>query len=365
MWPYWILLVIPLIFAVNPRIYLTSGEKSSNLVRVGVYERLTFVFYALLLILLIGLRHEVGGDWENYLAPLEVALHQTWLEGMAVNGEPAYGLINWTSAQIGSGVYGVNFFCAIIFVIGLVIFAEHSPQPWLTLSISVPYLVVVVAMGYTRQGVAIGLAMLGLVALDNNRIWKFTSWLILAALFHKSALILLPLAAFTGRKSWVSVLGILVVGALMFTLLLAEYVDFLVSGYLTAQYESSGAAIRVAMNALPAATFLVFRKRFKLTYYQNSFWTWMSWFALGFIVILAISPSSTAVDRLALYWIPLQLYVWSRLPQAMSKQAGSQRQWTFLVLLYTVSVQYVWLFHADHSFAWLPYKFYPWEWLWS
>jgi hypothetical protein len=81
-------------------------------------------------------------------------------------------------------------------------------------------------------------------------------------------------------------------------------------------------------------------------------------------VLLILSPSSTAVDRVALYWIPLQLFVWSRVPQAMGKKSDTQRQWLFLVLGYACAVHFVWLFFADHRKSWLPYKFYPWEWLW-
>jgi hypothetical protein len=127
---------------------------------------------------------------------------------------------------------------------------------------------------------------------------------------------------------------------------------------------SSGAAIRIAMNAVPALVFLVFRKRFGLTDAQRIFWTWMSLGALAFIGLLVVTPSSTAVDRVALYWIPLQLYVWSRVPQAMGQRTGTRRQWLALVLAYSFAVQFVWLIFADHSYAWLPYQFYPWVWLW-
>ena len=231
--------------------------------------------------------------------------------------------------------------------------------------VAVPYLVMGVAMGYTRQGVAIGLVMAGLVALNKGQIYKFAGWLILAALFHKSALIMLPVAVFSGRKNWVALLGVMLAGVMMFLLLLAEYVNNLVAGYITDEYASSGAGIRVAMNALPATIFLIFRNRFNLTPSQKSFWVWMSVGALTFIPLLAVSPSSTAVDRVALYWIPLQLFVWPRLPQAMGQRAGTQLQWVAIVLVYAYLVQFVWLFYADHSFAWLPYQFYPWVWLWS
>ncbi len=358
---YWLLLLLPALGAV-----LSAGRMASRF-NNRIFEKTSSLglgLFALLLVVVVGFRHEVGADWFNYLNPLVTALDQTWFEVMT-SSDPAYGLLTWIAANFGGGLYLVNLVCGFIFVAGLLVFSRNSPQPWLTMCVAVPYLVIVVAMGYTRQGVAIGLAMVGFVALDQGRLYKFAGWVLLAALFHKSALILIPLAVFSGRKNFGAVLGVLLFGALMYVLLLAEYVDNLIGGYITVQYASSGAGIRVAMNALPAGLFLIFRERFDLTSVQRSFWVWMSVTALVFIVLLAVSPSSTAVDRVALYWIPLQLFVWSRLPQAMGHRAGTQRQWVAVVLVYAFAVQFVWLFYADHSYGWLPYQFYPWVWLWS
>ena len=144
-----------------------------------------------------------------------------------------------------------------------------------------------------------------------------------------------------------------------------EYVDTLIAGYITDQYESSGAVIRIAMNALPAAVFLVYRKRFTLSSAQSSFWTWMAWCALAFIPIMYISPSSTAVDRVALYWIPLQLFVWSRAPEAVGHPGGRNALWVYIVLAYSALVYIIWLLFATNAPYWLPYQFYPWIWLWQ
>lgn len=226
---------------------------------------------------------------------------------------------------------------------------------------AVPYLVTVVAMGYTRQGVAIGLAMLGLTALMNGSMLRFFFSVALAAAFHKSAVILVPLAMFAASKSrFLKLLAVLVFTSSLFFLLLQESVDSLTKNYIEAEYESSGAAIRIAMNAVPAAIFLFFRDRFRLPSSQLAFWTWMSLGALGFVVLLLVSPSSTAVDRVALYWIPLQLFVWSRLPDALGRFGKRNPLWVFAVVGYSAAVQFVWLFFGSHAFAWLPYQFYPW-----
>jgi hypothetical protein len=324
-----------------------------------------FQLYFFLLLLMVGWRHQVGGDWGNYLPTIDAALQQSFTEAMGQNGDVAYKALTWLSAHAGAGIYGVNLVCALVFAFGLMVFCQNSPRPWLSLAVAVPYLTIVVAMGYTRQGVAIGLVMLGLVELDKGSTVKFVGWVVLAALFHKTALILIPMAIFVGRKNWVALAGVLLTAFLMFFFLLAEYVDNLIAGYITDQYASSGAAVRIAMNAVPAVVFLVFRKRFHLTDAQKTFWTWMSIGGLAFIGLLAVSPSSTAVDRVALYWIPLQLYVWSRWPAAMARTHTAQLPWVVGVLMYSLAVQYVWLFYADHSHLWVPYQFYPWVWIWQ
>ena len=119
------------------------------------------------------------------------------------------------------------------------------------------------------------------------------------------------------------------------------------------------------MNALPALIFLLRRKKFELHPDQRTFWTWMASSALAFVPLLYISPSSTAVDRLALYWIPLQLFVWSRIPDALGRRGSTNAGWIYVLVGYSAAVHFVWLFFATHSVYWLPYQFYPWVSLWQ
>ena len=192
---YWFLLLVPALGSV-----LAVGKigPCPNNKAPAKTSSFALGMFAFLLVVVVGFRHKVGGDWFWYLELLGTALDQTWYEGMMNGGDPAYGLLTWIAANFGGGLYLVNLVCGLVFVAGLLVFARSSPQPWLAMCVAVPYLVIVVAMGYTRQSVAIGLAMVGLVGLSQGRIYKFAAWVILAALFHKSALILLPLAVFSG-----------------------------------------------------------------------------------------------------------------------------------------------------------------------
>ena len=316
-----------------------------------------------LLVLAIGLRHEVGGDWGSYLLNIERFTNETLQEALS-QGDPAYSLLNWLGAETGLGIYFVNTVCAALFAWGLLSFCRTQPRPWLALVVAVPYLVTVVAMGYTRQGTAIGLTMLGLVALADRKTLTFVMFVALAATFHKSAVILIPLAilADTKRKIWTA-FWVMLSSVLFFVLLLQDSVDTLKYGYIENEYQSQGAGVRLAMNAMPAILFLLFRRKFMMPQAERVFWTYMSLGALGFLVVLVVSPSSTAVDRLALYWIPLQLFVLSRLPNAICKPKGFNNIWVYGVVAYSGVVMFVWLLFADHAKYWLPYQFYPWVWL--
>ena len=351
MFPYWFLLFIPAWLA------LSRLQPS-----ISLAERWSAAWLAMfaLLVLMIGLRHQVGGDWGNYLPKVLTASYMTLTEAVTT-GDPAYGLLNWLAAKTGLGIYLVNTLAAGVFSWGLLVFCRAQPRPWLALVVAIPYLVTVVAMGYTRQAAAIGFAMLALVALSNLKILRFVVFIVLAATFHKTAVILLPLAVLAGtkRKLWTAFwVGLTFV--LFFILLLQESVEALQSGYIDAQYQSQGAAVRLAMNAVPAVLFLRFRRRFVMPQTERTFWIWMSLGALAFLVLLKAVPSSTAVDRIALYWIPIQLYVLSRLPNALGKPNGRNAVLVYGVVAYSAVVLFVWLVFASHAHSWLPYQFYPW-----
>jgi hypothetical protein len=356
MLPYWVLFFLVAWFA--------STRLRPELVPTRRWSgRWALIF--VLLVLMIGLRHEVGGDWGNYARNLQQASYGS-LDQVLMQGDPAYSLLNWLGTRLDYGAYFVNTVCAALFAWGLTAFCRSQPLPWLALLVAVPYLVTVVAIGYTRQGVAIGLAMLGLVALTDLKILKFVVFVVLAAAFHKSAVILLPLAVLAdSRHRFRTAVWVGLTSLLFYVLLLQNSVDDLLVNYIGAEIESAGASIRVAMNAVPAVLFLWFRSRFDLPQSDRVFWTWMSLVALAFVGLLAASPSSTSVDRVALYWIPLQLFVLSRLPGALGQRYGGRVLWVRAVVGYSAAVLFVWLFFATHAHFWLPYQFYPWVLLWG
>ena len=349
MFPYWLLFAV---FAVGS---IQSNQRQTSVQRAGPLLVLAGLFVAAM----VGLRLEVGGDWGNYLRIYQTISYLDFGQVLAFS-DPGYALLNWIANKLNVGIWFVNLICAAVFAWGLVSFARQQPNPWLAVLIAVPYLIIVVGMGYTRQAVAIGFILAGLAHSDRNSLARFTIYVVLAAAFHKSAVVVLPLVALAATRQRFVTAGILFLTAILLYYLFVEAsIDRMMVNYIEAEYESQGAAIRVAMNLPPALVFLLFQRRFGLSEQARKLLRNFSLASLVSMLMLLLTASSTAVDRISLYLIPLQIVILSRLPAAFPDRARANGQLMLLVIAYSAAVQFVWLNFADHAYAWVPYRFYP------
>ena len=320
----------------------------------------------LLLSVFIGFRYQTGGDWVNYFNSMLASIGVPFSEAIsAQNYEPFYALLNWYGANQFGGLVFVNSVCALIFSLLLLRFCRSQPNPWLALTIAIPYLVIVVAMGYTRQSVAIAFEMVALLALQNGRTLRFILLVFIGSLFHKPALSLMSLVVFSSQSIFANLpkqVGMLA----KFLLILAAAYGFyaansyqlhtFVEGYYGdySDYSSQGAILRVSLTAVISTIFLLFNKYFNLSDRENEIWFGMSAFALCSSVALFCGFLPALVDRLALYLLPIQLFVGSRLP-GTNLFGIKGNDWKTLLVMFSFLFLYVWLNFANNSSAWLPY----------
>jgi hypothetical protein len=359
--PYWFLFAF---FALGALLYRSAVPQPRSLSAAGAapspvaqpHRSAALALGALLIAGLVGFRYRVGADWETYEFYFRWADYAT-LGRVLQLSDPGYQFLNWSVQHLGGKMWGVNLLCGLIFSWGLWRFSRLQPEPWLAALVAVPYLVVVVAMGYSRQAVAIGVLMAGLAALlRGGSVVRFALYVGVAALFHRTAIVLLPLVILAGdRNRLLNLIAGLAMFLLLYDALLAESVDQLVKNYIVAEYNSQGAAIRVVMSLLPALMFLAAPQRFGFPPAEERLWRIFSYAAVGFLGLLLVLPSSTAVDRLALYIFPLQLAVLARVPLAL----GSEGLGRLLVIAYAFLVQFVWLNFAAHAAYWVPYRWFP------
>jgi hypothetical protein len=318
----------------------------------------------LLVLLMMGLRYEVGGDWATYLRIFH------WLEGRSLQGafeastqEFGYTLINWLVDKAGLDIWGVNLLCAIPFVFGLSRICKQQPNPWLAMAVAAPLFIVVVGMGYTRQAAAAGCLMIGMAKLTQGGSYaKFAFWTLVGCLFHQSVMIFVPVVGlFLVRARLGSLLLAVAAVVIAYYVVLPSVVERYSAGYIEAVYKSQGAIIRIALNGVAGLILLAFPNNFYANYHEKRVWRAWALLSLACIPAYLIVASSVIVDRLALYLIPLQIYVFSRIPRAISRGRSMSVAWTALIVAFFGVVLFVWLIYANNARFWLPYRLFPFD----
>lgn len=359
MFLYWMIFYIPSFFAI-------IGTKRSKINESRPYPiniNILWVGLIIILTLFIGLRVEVGGDWFAYLRMYNFMSTQDNFfsieKSLLLAGDPGYLYINWLSSQFNTGIYGVNLICGLIFSTGLSLFCRTMPRPMLALSIAIPYMVIVVAMGYSRQAAALGIIFISFIALIRDKKFLFFFWILMAVTLHKSAIILAPIAALAVSKNRIQnifLIGILF--AVLYYNFLADPFETLYQNYILSQdAQSQGALIRSLMNVIPSLIYLIWPHRFDFYYNERGLWSMLSLISVFLFILLFIFPDlSTAIDRVALYMLPIQLVIFSYLPDIFAQKKAVSKILIFLIILYYSAVLFVWLNFAIHAGGWLPYR---------
>mgnify|MGYP006417331895 FL=1 len=344
---YWMILALPALFGLSP-IKIDRDLKM-----------ILFWLFGIVLAILIGYRHEVGGDWFRYVDTAYGIQKGVSFDFSSFDtGDYAYRLIHWISVNYLNGIYATNLICAVFFVAGLLRFSRAMSIPWMALFVSIQFLVIVVSMGYTRQAAAIGFLMWGLVDLINGKNIRFYVLVIIGSLFHFTSLIMLPIGLMynikNNRIQFILLLLVIILSGMAIYALFLRQIDHMIYYYLTIKFHhSDGAVVRVFMNFFAAVVFFIFYKKYKKNFNDRKLWLI---FSVVSIILLPLAFSySTFVDRIAIYFLPIQLVVFSRIP-ILIESSYNRTLFIFGVIFIYVSALFVWLNFGNFSSFWLPYQ---------
>ena len=349
---YWLIFFLFSYLALHYRPIAFQNRNNSAKAQFGLIHILVIV----LLTLFVGLRNEIGADWDVYLEHFERIKNSAGLSIDFVN-EPGHFFVNKAVSNADLSIIHVNIVYALIYTVGLVSFSLTQPRPWLVLLAAFPYLTIVVAMGYSRQAVAIGFFFLGIVQLRRSKTYRYLFYIFLAMSFHNTAAILLPLAALASKNNKIVNFGIIFILIIAtYNLFLADKVPALTNRYIVNNVQSEGAAIRVTMNLLPALILISLRKYFIFNQIEKRVWLLFAYSAVFLALMLILTPFSTAIDRISLYVLPIQLVVFAHLPDIFGRRNHKNIYFILLTVSYFFLIQFVWLNFANHADYWLPYQ---------
>jgi hypothetical protein len=160
------------------------------------------------------------------------------------------------------------------------------------------------------------------------------------------------------RNRFLSYLLVLVSLVIGYWAVLPNAIDQYGPGYLRDQYNAAGANVRVAMDVLPAAIVLLTKNKFFWSFEERSVWRTYAVLCVIAGAALPFIHSSVVIDRLAMYLIPMQIFVYSRIGYCFGLIRRGWLMWTTAVIVYSAAVLFVWLNYAVNAGSWLPYQNY-------
>ena len=309
-----------------------------------------------LLVVIVGLRHKVGMDWNNYLAIIDWSVGVSFDE-LSARMEPGVAFLIAQSNRLGFGIYGVNLVAAIVLLLGVFKLCSRMSEPWLGLLAAYPYLIVVVGNSALRQSLAAGV-LLWLVASWRNSslVWRL-SLILLASLFHYSAAIFFVFVALDLKITifWKSLVTAFSVVLGIWVLQRGGAVDYYLQTYVTDQTQavfSPGALQHTLLNGLPALLLLL-SSSLRSRSQPSELIIQMSVLAL-FLAPLSL-VTSTAASRATIYLFPVSIFVFSSLPLLYRNKVNQSTIRLAVVLVLFVQMT-IWLNLSNSRAAYVPYK---------
>lgn len=319
-------------------------------------NKIFFLLFFLFLFIFIGLRFKVGGDWDNYLILYENFKYLNFKEALFFF-EPGYSLLNILGKFLQiKDIWFVNLCSSALVCFFLFITFIRLKKYWLCLLIYYPYHILAVSLGYTRQSIAVAILLYAFLKLIQNDRNKFLFFLLLAACFHKTAIIFIlfyPLL-FIKRKK------ILIFLYEFFSLVLITIVLYISSlsentVYTSEELNSSGVFLRLSLHIIPVISYFLLRNKvFKIdkSYLILDYFVLLIFYCVGLSFIF-----STLADRFNLYLIFFDLYVVCMLYHNL--KLVNRKIFIFILTIFLTSFIYIWMLNSVLvSKAWLPYQNY-------
>lgn len=338
--------------------YLALASVSSYFAIVGrARERSLLLLFLMCLwvALLIGLRSNVGMDWNNYVIVWYKSLESPLLD-MLASAEPGWGLLLYLARETGIGLTGVNLIAGLVFGFGLFQLLKECDEPLLALCAALPILVIATAMSALRQSLALGIEF---IVIAHWRSWPVAmraGGLLLAASFHFSAIFLLAFLAADPRLlrsnlKWLA----LPVGAIgLFVATRSARFENYTQDYSQADsVQSSGVYLHLALLLVP---FAIYAWRRKVWGERFGSLLLLDAMGLAFVACLAIAPiSSVSAGRFSLYLWPAAIIIYAALPKLFDTpraQVGIRVIIVAVAALMTV----IWLTYSNSRNAYVPYQ---------
>ena len=295
--------------------------------------------YFLFLLLFIGLRYEVGGDFYSTslsMLPLN-SVYDTFSTITILNS-----VLLYISKISYLDVFIYNFIGSCAFIYSFYKFTKNLESRSLTLIISFPIIFLILAMGFTKQSYAFSFILLGILYFKKEDYFKTLILFTISILFHISSIIIL--AIFIYKIKYI-IKNIYTYVFLFFLIILSYFylpvlIEYVLNWVLEdAKPKSTGMILRVLMNIPVIFLYLILDIIIAIQ--------------MIIIILAFVTNISGLLDRFNIILSFSQILVYSLILQI--NKDYFKEIFSFIYFKYFI-ILYFWLSFADTRIAWLPYK---------
>ena len=326
------------------------------------YSDFLFILIFIYLLILVGLKFEVGGDWINYLnihSDINQKIFDPYINenyDIFFKTEPIVLLLYIISPNI----FIFNFICAFVFLIGLFLFVSKFQDRFLALAVSIPFLITLVALGYQKQSVAIGLMMIVYYLYLNNEYKLFIIFCFITIFSHYSAFFLILFIFYDlliVKKFNISFALIFLIFFFVITFILFSY-DYvfriLMNNYIYEQNrpDSHGLIPRLTIQFLSIFLYFISFKFWKKNILLNRIIIFNIF--LSFIVLPFVTLYSTSIDRMLFYFMLIQRMILGNYREILVLK--KYILYRFSIFIFYLFITLLWFNFSYFAAYWVPYN---------
>lgn len=256
----------------NNKIVALNDETISNNKSIGLFFA---IFTFALLIFFVGCRSEFNDTYyyrdifKNYITGDLSQIKSIW---QADSKSKYFLILQCIFKHFISKKYNVWFFALAIFQMGAVtkLYYKHSVDYFMSAYLFIASTSFVWLMGATRQFLAVSIVLYGIDYIAERKAFKFLALVLIASLFHVSALVWIPIYFICTSKPWsfkmltfIFCMVVMLFFVDTFTTLLDEVLEETDYAGITSNFNSSNGVngIRVLVTCVPWVLALICRKQ--------------------------------------------------------------------------------------------------------
>lgn len=344
-----------------PYIYILSLSGllalSSILINSKKYAHFFILFLFTITAFFIGFRHEeIGPDWHTYKELFLNMSNLNFLHSLSI-GDPGYFSIMWLLRYTGHDVISLNILFAVLTVAFYTKFCSQQKLPYLAFYIGLPFLIIY-AMNFPRQSIAMVIGSCALIHILNDNKSRAFLWILLAVLFHKTAIIYLAFLISNIKKINIfHTFLIFISGILIFYFFILSHL----SGYIfnfSKLMHSNAAHLKGMVYLLPVLLYLIFYKpvSHSLSFEESTMLNRFS--VLCIISYVALFTSAflyNAIDRIYVYFLPFEIMIFATFI-AQNIKSDQMLYYVLPLIFYKFLLFYIWLEFSFNSSHFVPYS---------